>query len=151
MPPSADAIHGTGGSQGRWGSAGSSRDAAGRHWQLGSSRAPTPADVDRALQSTKLIWRQEERNENRNQLQKSRWSSYLSQMKENWKTVTAFNSNKKKMVHSVDERLRAEAHKKKAELLDFALCRRMDMLWVTLTCNFQWNPLTLLSWTPPEK
>lgn len=41
------------------------------------------------------------------------------------------------MVHSVDERLRAEAHKKKAELLDFALCRRMDMLWVTLTCNFQ--------------
>lgn len=44
------------------------------------------------------------------------------------------------MVLSVDERLRAdpaEAHKEKAALPDFALCRRTDVLWVKLTCNFQ--------------
>lgn len=56
------------------------------------------------------------------------------------------------MVWSLDERLRAdlaEAHKDKAGLLDFALCRRTDMLWVKLTCSFQLNPLTLSSRTPP--
>jgi len=52
------------------------------------------------------------------------------------------------MVQRVDDRLRAdpaEAHKEKAGLPDFALCRRMDVLWVKLTCNFQRNPLTLSS------
>lgn len=157
IPPSARAVHGTSRSRRRRGSTGSGRDTAGRCWQLGigsccKGRAPTAADIDRALQSTKLVWRQEERNENRNQLQKNRQSSYLPQMKENWKTVTAFDSNKKKMVRSVAEGLRAdfaEAHKEKAGLLDSALCRRTDVLWVKLTCNLQWNPLTLSSWTPP--
>lgn len=43
----------------------------------------------------------------------------------------------------------AEAHKAKAGLLDFALCRRMDLLWVKLTCNFQLIPLTLSPRAPP--
>lgn len=44
------------------------------------------------------------------------------------------------MVRSVAEGLRAdfaEAHKEKAGLLDSALCRRTDVLWVKLTCNLQ--------------
>lgn len=47
------------------------------------------------------------------------------------------------MLRSVDERLRAdlaEVYKEKAGLLDFALCRRMDVL----TCNSQRTPLNVI-------